>query len=122
MHFDTVVPQTIDTSPSPCVQDIDIMFEEEELAEAEFYRFERFFHVWITNTKEYAPKLTNLRIVLRPSWRNGQIHLEGIQAFLAYFNNIQYLVKIPLTIWLDKYAKRSRSEIVAIAELPTRII
>ena len=101
---------SIDFSPNPSVKNITLILEDSELKDAEFSRFERFLRVWFTDSKLYAPHLTDLTIVLRPSADHTHaIYREGVNKFMEhYYNLVAYrmLNDSPLrySIVLDNYA------------------
>ena len=123
MDFATISTSTIDTSPHPSVKQITLLFDEQELCEATSSQFERFFRVWFTDTKEYAPRLTSLIVVLRSGLRNNTVVNDGVQNFLKYF--LDYVVHnvsdLKYDIYMDNYASASRCERRQIMDSPIRL-
>lgn len=100
----------IDFSPSPTAEKIILALDNFELIEADAARFERFWRVWHADRKVYAPKLTDLTIVLRPSIVNGCMNLHGINAFLEYYaQNLEPMCKTHgLKVYLDNISEAHR--------------
>lgn len=121
MTFSHIVRQTIDTSPAPWAENIELLFVENDLIDIEPQRYERFFRVWFTQRHEYAPKLSQLIIVLRPTIRDNVIRIDGIQVFMRKYH--QYIMNTPIntSIWFDDYAEDTQS-LYQISVSPTRII
>ena len=121
MDFSTTSTSTIDTSPHPSVKKITLLFDNEELSEAMPHQIERFCRVWFTDTKEYAPHLTKLQVVLRPSINSkSELSLNGVHVFLEYFYNyVQYRgIPIEYNIYIDNCASVSRLHRRHFAEEP----
>jgi hypothetical protein len=123
MDFSSISSSTIDTCPHPSVKQLTLLFDELELREATYTQFERFFRVWFTDTKEYAPRLTSLIVILRASRIDNQINTNGIQEFLKYFidNVVHKLSDLKYEIYIDNYASVSRFERSQIIPNPLRI-
>ena len=123
MDFATISSSTIDTSPHPSVKSITLLFDEFELRDVSSSRFERFFRVWFTDTKEYAPSLTKLTLALRVGLHNGTVVKDGVETFLKYFlNNIVHKVSdLEYEIYIDNYASASQYDRHTIMDSPIRI-
>ena len=107
---------SIDYSPYQPAKIIRMILSESELRGIEEYRYERFFRVWCTEKSKYAPCLTELSLLLRPSFESSpvarhplHIHIEGIHSFLDYFNHsvANNVHDVSLKIYIDNWCETS---------------
>ena len=92
-----------------------MILSESELRGIQEHRFERFFRVWCT---EKAPCLTELAILLRPSYDRVEgslrVRMEGIHAFLDYFDRhvereLRDIRTLTLKIFIDNWCETSHT-------------
>lgn len=123
MDLLNLITSTIDTCPHPSVKQLALLFDEVELRGATHTQFERFFRVWFTDTKQYAPHLTRLKVVLRASLRGNQVTTDGLQRFLEYFRNyvVHNVSDLKYEIFVDDYVSVSQIELHQIMQNPLRI-
>lgn len=106
MDFTSFASGGIDYSPSPCVTRTTVVLDEPELRDADETRINRFWDVWQKDRPMYAPKLTELTLVLRPGVTDGIMDLRGINAFLNHYRlHIEpACVTNVLKVYLDSYS------------------
>ena len=102
-----------------------MILSESELRNIEEHRFERFFRVWCTEKTTHAPCLKELVILLRPSFEKPgahNIHMEGIHAFLDYFERhvAREIRDMTLKIYVDSWCE-SRDMRYHYAREPQRV-
>jgi hypothetical protein len=85
MDFSSAVPADIDFSPSPCAGNLTLALDSDRLVDVDYGRLERFWRVWHGDRATYAPRIKELTLVLRPSFRSGCLDLVGINQFLDFY-------------------------------------
>ena len=85
MDFSSSVSADVDFSPSPCAANMTLALDSDSLIHADHYRLERFWRVWHGERATYAPRMKELTLVLRPSFRDGCLDLVGINRFLEFY-------------------------------------
>jgi hypothetical protein len=121
MDFSNQTTASIDFSPTIHARNITLVLEEQELATATWNQMERFVRVWCEESKIYAPNLTALTIVLRPSVSaNNEITMLGIQKFLTHFQTVRYV--LPTNIYLDNWSDVKNHTQFEFMNAPTRLI
>jgi len=121
MDFSNQTIGSIDFSPTIQARNITLVLEEQELATATWNQMERFFRVWCEESKSYAPNLTALTIVLRPSVSaNNEITMLGIQKFLTHFQAVRCV--LPTNVYLDNWSDTKNHTRVEYMNAPTRLI
>jgi hypothetical protein len=124
MDFSSFNSGGIDFSPYPCVTRITLVLDEPELRAADYQQFSRFWDVWQLNRHLYAPKLTDLTLVLRPGMTGGTMNLQGINAFLDHYRiHIEPLCETKgLNVYLDSYSALSGYTRYQVLEKPILLI
>jgi hypothetical protein len=118
MEFSTLQPSSIDTSPSPCVESLSLLFTNNELRDATFTQLERFVRVWYAERYTYAPKLSTLKLVLRPDMTPHSISVDGILRFLEFLQTYEVSHSECLNIYLDNFASVNHGYRVSYASGP----